>query len=486
MYLNYLHALFVFTLAIANCPFLAAESTTTINSAKNWGTWEGWGVSLAWWAKAFGDRDDLADIFFSLNTTIFNNQTLPGLGLNIVRYNAGASSWNNISSDVMVVSPRIIHSRQVDGYWLDHDSTNTSSTSWNWDVDSNQRNMLLKARDRGANIFELFSNSPMWWMCSNHNPSGSNGGSSDNLPSRNYDQHAIYLATIAKYAIDNWGFSFTSVEPFNEPSSSWWTGRSQTQEGCHFGVSAQKAVIPYLRSELNDRGLNSTIISASDEYSYDNAIGTFKSLGSTALSDVARINVHGYQEGGGRRDVLYNLVSGAGKKLWNSEYGEKDATGRRLVSNLMLDFIWLHPTAWIYWQALDIPGWGLIECDNDKLTIGNASQKYFVLAQFTRHIRPGMQILDGGSDYTIAAYDSSTQKLVIVAVNWGKGQYINFDLSKFGQNAVNGILVKRWRTEIGSGEQYVEYSDTFVSGGIFRSYFNYGTVQTFELDNVLL
>jgi galactan endo-1,6-beta-galactosidase len=46
--------------------------------------------------------------------------------------------------------------------------------------------------------------------------------------------------------------------------------------------------------------------------------------------------------------------------------------------------------------------------------------------------------------------------------------------------------VKRWRTEIGSGEQYVEYSDTFVSGGIFRSYFNYGTVQTFELENVLL
>jgi galactan endo-1,6-beta-galactosidase len=38
-----------------------------------------------------------------------------------------------------------------------------------------------------------------------------------------------------------------------------------------------------------------------------------------------------------------------------------------------------------------------------------------------------MQIIDGGCDYTIAAYDSSTQKLVIVAVNWDKGQYITFD-----------------------------------------------------------
>jgi hypothetical protein len=47
MYLNYLLALFVFTSAIANCPFAAAESTTTINPTKNWGIWEGWGVSLA-------------------------------------------------------------------------------------------------------------------------------------------------------------------------------------------------------------------------------------------------------------------------------------------------------------------------------------------------------------------------------------------------------------------------------------------------------
>ena len=112
MYLNYLHALFVFTLAIANCPSAAAEITTTINSATNWGTWEGWGVSLAWWAKAFGDHDDLVDIFFTLKATIFNNQTLPELGLNIVRYNAGASSSNNITSDVMVVSPRRVSLRR--------------------------------------------------------------------------------------------------------------------------------------------------------------------------------------------------------------------------------------------------------------------------------------------------------------------------------------------------------------------------------------
>jgi galactan endo-1,6-beta-galactosidase len=54
-----------------------------------------------------------------------------------------------------------------------------------------------------------------------------------------------------------------------------------------------------LRRELNSRGVTSTVISASDENTYDIAITTFDSLGSTALGDVGRINVHGYQYGRG-------------------------------------------------------------------------------------------------------------------------------------------------------------------------------------------
>ena len=112
-------------------------------------------------------------------------------------------------------------------------------------------------------------------------------------------------------------------------------------------------MIGNLRTELNNRGLGSTLISASDETSYDLAVSTWNSLGRTARSQVSRINVHGYQYGGGRRDTLYSLASSAGKRLWNSEYGESDATGKTLVTNLLLDFRWLHQTAWVYWQAID-------------------------------------------------------------------------------------------------------------------------------------
>lgn len=208
-------------LASAHAALAVADETYTIDASSDWGTWEGWGVSLAWWAKAFGDRDDLADIFFSLDTTTLGSQSLPGLGFNIARYNAGACSNNTYSDTSMVESPNMIPSRQVDGYWWDWASGDPGSMSWHWDVDANQRAMLAKAMERGANHLELFSNSPMWWMLSNKNPSGADDGSSDNLQAWNHANHSQYLAGIALYAKNNWGVTFESVEPFNEPSASW-------------------------------------------------------------------------------------------------------------------------------------------------------------------------------------------------------------------------------------------------------------------------
>ncbi|KAI9152302.1 Endo-beta-1 6-galactanase [Paramyrothecium foliicola] len=458
-----------------------ADTTTVIDAKSNRGTWEGWGTSLAWWAKRFGNRDDLADIFFTTKTTSFAGQSVPGLGFNIARHNAGACSWNSINGEAMVVSSRMMKSRQIDGHWLNWDSSDPGSSSWTWNVDTNQRAMLQKARDRGANRLELFSNSPMWWMTLNHNPSGSDSGG-ENIQSWNLQQHAVYMATVAKYAKDHWGINFESVAAFNEPTANWWKSDG-TQEGCHIRVPTQATIINHLRTELNNRGLGSTIISASDESYYDQAVTSLNGLGS-ALNNVKRINVHGYQYQSGSRDGVYKITSSKGLKLWNSEYGENDATGERLVSNLLLDFRWLQPTAWVYWQVLDGGGWGLIDADNEAGTLGSPNQKYFILALFARHIRQGMRILDGGSSNVVAAYDAANSKLVIVAVNWDAAQYLNFDLSKFSQASTNGARVVRWHTQIGSGDRYVRYDDTTVSGTKFWSHFATKSVQVFEVPNV--
>ena len=455
-----------------------ADYTTTIQPGTQWGTWEGWGCSLCWWANVFGTRDDLADIVFTTNYTTLNGQSLPGLSMNIARYNAGASSWNSIGGVTMVASPNIPSFKQMHGYRLDWSSTDPNSSSWDWTQDANQRTMLQKAQARGANLLELFSNSPMWWMCDNHNPSGASSGSSDNLQSWNYDSCAVTLATVARYAHDHWGVNFTSVEAFNEPIANWWTATG-TQEGCHFATGTQATVIGYLRTELNNQSLGSTIVSASDESFYDQATSTWNSFNSTTRSQVGRVNVHGYQYGNGRRDLLYSAV--AGKKLWNTEYGESDGTGMSLASNLNLDFRWLHNTAWCYWQPFDSGGWGLVQSNPGDNWIGNANMKYFVLAQYTRHIRPGMKIIDGGEGNTIAAYDSTAHKLVIVTVNYGTAQWINYDLSKY--TTVSGPIT-RWATNTGGGDEYAQHNDTNLSGKKFWSWFPVNTVQTFEVQNI--
>jgi hypothetical protein len=346
----------------------------------------------------FGDRDDFANIFFTMNPVSYNGTTLPGLGLNIARYNLGACSFNSVNGEQMAVSPNIPRFKQIEGFWQDWNNTDPASSAWNWAADAKQRAMLVKAAQRGA-ISELFANSPMWWMCLNHNPSGSADGASTNLQPWNHAQHAAHLAITARRARDQWGVTFRTVDPFNEPSSNWWTATGG-QEGCHIDATTQRSVLANLRTELDRQGLTDVAVSASDETSYDLARTTWNSFDAATRALVPQVNVHGYQGSGGRRDLLYNDVRGAGKVLWNSETGDNDSTGITMASNLCLDWTWLHPTAWVYWQVMDpSAGWATIQYDFNSLAPGAVQTKYYVLAQFTRHIRPGMRILNTGVGY---------------------------------------------------------------------------------------
>ena len=49
------------------------DGTSGTNLGGGFGVWEGFGTSLAWWAVAFGDREDVADLFFTTKHSL----TLP-------------------------------------------------------------------------------------------------------------------------------------------------------------------------------------------------------------------------------------------------------------------------------------------------------------------------------------------------------------------------------------------------------------------------
>jgi galactan endo-1,6-beta-galactosidase len=180
------------------------------------------------------------------------------------------------------------------------------------------------------------------------------------------------MVTVAKAFEDKWDNSFESVDAFVEPTADWWKSTG-TQEGCHINVATQATIVGHLQTHLSQRRLD-TIISAPDESPYDQAISTLQSIGSTALNNIGRINVHGYQHGSGRRDLVSSLTSAATKPLWNSEYGDGVASGADLVGLSMAAG-----------QCLGVlasprPGWlagGLIDADNDVNRFGQAAQKYF-------------------------------------------------------------------------------------------------------------
>lgn len=410
-----------------------------VDPTKNLGEWEGWGSSLSWWARAIGgtaNADYYADLIYTTKIT----DGYPGLGLNIVRYNVGGGGVNQPSENK---GPKLQWQMDIHGYWAD--PNNSDPASWNWSVDANQRLMMQMARERGANVFEMFSDSPMWWMNSNSSTAGSDTGG-DCLAPKNYEKFAFYLASVARYSADHWGIKFDSVEPFNEPTADWWKYPGR-QEGCHFDVSTQQKVLPALRRALDAVHLSNASVVAADENNMNAGLSTWHTYGLSSRTVLGRVNVHGYSNGAepyrGPNRVGLRRALGS-KRLWQSEYGDGDTSGYTMAQTIIRDLKELRPNAWVYWQPVepDVPeyGWGLINANYidtrdqlsvDKTPLVRVNQKFYVYGQFTRYLRPGDRLIDIDDPNSIAAYDEGSHQLVIIKVTGDIPEAVNLDLSHF-------------------------------------------------------
>jgi galactan endo-1,6-beta-galactosidase len=412
---------------------------TVVDPSQDLGIWEGWGSSLAWWGRAVGGSAN-ADFYADLIYTTKIADGYPGLGLNIVRYNVGGGGINEPRENK---GPTLKWFMDIHGYWQDPKAADAAT--WDWSVDQNQRSLMLKARERGANLFELFSDSPMWWMTSNRSTSGSDSGGDCLLPA-NDDHFAFYLASVARYSADHWGIKFDSVEAFNEPSADWWKYPNR-QEGCHFDVSTQQTIAQSLRRALDQARLNDVPVAAADENNMDAGLSTWNAYDSATRAAVGRVNVHGYSNGtesyrGPNRAELRRAVGN--KRLWQSEYGDGDASGYTMAQAIIRDVKDLQPTAWVYWQPVepDAPefGWGLINANYidthdqptaDKTPFVRVNRKFFVFGQFTRFVRPGYRIIATEDPNAIAAYDAVSHRLVIVKATGDAAETFKVDLSRF-------------------------------------------------------
>ena len=109
----------VFTVAPSAGQHSSATSiTATVDPTKKWNTWDGWGSSLAWWARAIGGTRNAgiyADLIYTTSDISVAEEKYPGLGFNIARYNVGGrrnqrSARTEIDSNAVV--PR--HPRLLD------------------------------------------------------------------------------------------------------------------------------------------------------------------------------------------------------------------------------------------------------------------------------------------------------------------------------------------------------------------------------------
>lgn len=400
-------------------PATMAPANVAPDPAIQFQTFQGWGVSLAWWAKVIGGfpepaRSDYLDKAFDAKK---------GLGLNVVRYNIGGGE------NPLYVAPnkQFIEFRGlVPGFQLE-------PGKWDWQADANQRYVLQASINRGADQLEAFSNSPPYWMTQSGSASGNRPGgkSLDNLKPEFDVAFADYLAEVVRHFRDNWKINFRDLEPLNEPSGDWWKFGNH-QEGCFVERPHQNTIVKECIAALKRRGV-AMPVSASDESQIGQGVGTLPFYDAQALAGMDKLNVHSY--GGGDRTKFANFARSQGKDLWLSEYGDGDASGLEMSRRIIEDIQGLHPSSWCYWQVVDnAGGWGFLKNPmlDETNTAYTTNPKYFVMGQYSRFIRPGFRFIASGSSNALAALNPKSHTLVIVATNSSDAATpITYDLSRF-------------------------------------------------------
>lgn len=197
-------------------------------------------------------------------------------------------------------------------------------------------------------------------------------------------------------------------------------GSDNTQEGCNmWELDSKKRIINSLRKTLNDDNNNQMQIAAADYNQMNQFFREYPYL----RGKIDKVNVHSYDgagpyEGRSRRQI-HDMVMGlkgdnghSNMKLWQSEFGTWNDLPNYFFRTISSDLNELRANAWVIWQAID-PEWGLISekviptytwYKNKPIRISEKtkingdefsenipfkpSELYFVMAQFSRHIRP--------------------------------------------------------------------------------------------------
>lgn len=424
---------------------------------------EGWGTSLCWWAHMCGQWENEAAIDQLVDMIIGYDE----LNMNIFRYNMGGGDDPSHIDGHMTKGKG--KRAEMPGFKDGPDKP------YNWNADAGQRKIMLKIKQRRPDaVFEAFSNSAPYWMTISGCSGGNGDGSIDNLRPEYYDAFCEYLLDVCRFYRDQYGITFKTLEPFNESTSSYWNYLG-SQEGCHFDVESQIAVLRKLYPMLQKSGL-STVLSASDETSLTATIKVLESYMATpdVIKMLGQFNTHTYSGTNAERARLHSMIEGCKLPFWQSETGPqwddelKPKGNSSFESNLYLakkmfaDLKIMQPQAWLDWQMVEEGNetWCLFR-GNFATGEFKRVKNYYVRMNVTRFIRQGYTIINTDSSNTLAAVSPEGDKVVVVALNLEEnGHKANISLNGFGKP---GKKAKVYRTS--ATEDCAELKDAKISSG---------------------
>lgn len=401
-------------------------------------SFEGWGVSLCWWANMCGRWED--DKIDEIIDWLVSPE---GLNYRIFRYNIGGGDDplnRNCDPHHMALGKGL--RAEMEGF------RDSADAPYNWSRDAAQRKIMLKIREKRPDaVFEAFSNSPPWYMTYSGCVAGNEPASLDNLKPEYYEAFAEYLVDVCRFYKDSFDLEFKTLEPFNEPVTNYWV-RNGSQEGCHFSTASQIAFMRVLAPILKASGLN-TVISASDETNTDQSLNSFLAYQAEDVLGLAgQWNTHTYSANNRSRAALRELASAEDITLWMSEVG---SGGSGLAGNLSLaqklidDIRYIRPEAWIDWQYME-------ENNDQWCTIRGSFQdqsywkvkNFYVRQHFTQFIQTGWHFLNVPNDRMLAALSPGGDSLLVVALNTNtmRPAYHSIDLSLFDE-IYRGITMSR-------------------------------------------
>ena len=410
---------------------------------------QGFGCSLSWWGVFTASWSDASRT--EVCRRLFGRSD-DCLGLNIVRYNAGGTAPD--------ADPKRFRPGGKVQVTLDADG------SFHPERDAGQLHCLREAKRLGAGVFELFVNSPPYWMLKNSDTHGGDGGG-ENLKPECEAEYVRWLAAVAAKVERVAGLRFDSVEPFNEPSAPWWRADKDGQEGCRILPGAQARLIRALAAERH-RTRSRWLIACSDENEPRTGLNTLNALISPSNGGVdprliGRVNVHGYW-GWEWQERLRQRVHELGiRELWMSEVSHREWENAGYVPNDMRcalpqiravvnDLKRLRPNGWVFWQAVEPLElcmryrftYGLIQAAADAPVDWQGrtyrpgehviSKAFWAMMQFSRFIRPGFRLISTDDFWTIAAVSADGKTLVIAVHNDRQApRSITYDLTAFGR-----------------------------------------------------